>query len=111
MTARLAEIDGIKFLDLHPGEFMPKANKFEKFHLLPIHTVYVVKQTEPRLELATIDYQWLDRYLSEHPGAIEHIDVDGRKVLTASTAKVQEFLVEHHQMFSGEVVLQRVTGN
>lgn len=107
--ARLADVDGTRFLDLFPEETEFDASGFYKFHLVPIHTIYLVKQTEPQLELAAIDYKWLDKYLTDHPDAVQFATFNGRKMLTAPTSDVQAFVLKHKEMFSGDFNLVRQT--
>jgi hypothetical protein len=105
--AQLAEIEGARFLDLFPEEAESDASGFYKFHLVPIHTVYLVKQTEPNVQLAAIDYKWLGQYLTDHPGAVQSATFNGRKMLTGPTEEVQRFVLEHQDMFTGEFTLVR----
>lgn len=109
--ARLAEVDGTQFLDLFPEETNLDASGFYKSHLVPIHTIYLVKRTEPSLELAAIDYKWLDKYLTDHPDAIQFATSKGHKMITAPTEDVQAFVLKHKEMFTGEFNLERQTGN
>lgn len=106
-SAHLAEIEGMRFLDLLPEAKDVEANAFYKFHLLPIHTIYQVKQTTPGLELVSLDLNWLNEYLAQHPEAIEHVTLDGRNVLTAPTEAVQKFVLEHRDKFTGVIRLHR----
>lgn len=106
-TARLAQIDGMVFLDLFPQEIQNDENAFYKFHLVPIHTIYLVRKTKPALELAAIDYHWLEDFLAKHPDGIAHATFNGRKLITASTADLQAFLLQHKDAFKGELALQR----
>lgn len=106
--ACLAEIDGTMFLDLSAEEPDSGASGFYKFHLVPIHTIYRVKRIgESDMELAAIDYQWLDRYLADHSSSIQFAEFNGRKMLTAPTKDVQAFVLEHKAMFTGEFTLER----
>ena len=109
-VAHLANIDGTLFLDLYPEETGEAANGFYKFHMIPIHTIYLVRETEPTLKLATIDYRWLDKYLGEHGDEIKTATFDGRKMITAQTEDVQKFLVKHKAEFRGDFNLVRETG-
>lgn len=107
--ARLAEIEGTRFLDLFPEETDTSASGFYRFHLVPIHTVYLVKGTEPDLQLAAIDYRWLEEFLTENPDAIQFATFNGRKLITAPTDDVQAFVLEHREMFTADFKLQRQT--
>ena len=106
-VARLAKIDGTLFLDLFPQEIPGEENGFYKFHLVPMHTVYLVRRTTPNLELAGMDYGWLDEYLAKNPGAIAHATFNGRQLITASTAELQAFVGHHKDAFNGEFRLER----
>jgi hypothetical protein len=105
--AHLAEIDGTVFLDLFPEEVEPSTAGFYRFHLVPIHTIYLVRNRGPVLELAAIDYEWLDQHLTKQPQAIEHATFNGRKMITAPTADVQAFVLENKDKFTGEFQLER----
>ncbi|MBI1902555.1 MAG: hypothetical protein HYS13_15750 [Planctomycetia bacterium] len=106
--ARLADIDGTLFLDLFPQEAEAEASGFYKFHLIPIHTIYLVRRVQPELELAAIDYKWLDNFLTEHPDAIPHATFNGRKLITAPTESVREFVLAHRDSFTGQYKLERL---
>lgn len=105
--AHLADVDGTQFLDLFPEEQNLDASGFYKFHLVPIHTIYLVKQTSPHLELAVMDYKWFNQYLIDHPDAVKSAKFNNRKMLTGPTAEVQKFVLENKAMFNGDVVLER----
>jgi hypothetical protein len=105
--ACVADIQGKRFLDLFPEEAMPEASGFYKFHLVPIHTIYLVRGTQPNLELAAINYPWLDDYVADHPGAIEHATFGGRTLITASTEQVQAFVLAHQDAFTVPFELER----
>ena len=47
---RLAKLDSELFLDLYPEEVKMDGNGFYKFHLVPIHTIYRVKQADGTVE-------------------------------------------------------------
>ncbi len=106
-VAHLAKIEGILFLDLFPEETNGPANGFYKFHMVPIHSVYLVRNTEPGITLAAIDYNWLEKYLAEHGDEIATATFDGRKMITAQTEDVQRFLVRHKEEFKGDFKLER----
>jgi len=106
--ACLANVRGTRFLDLFPEEPSAPANALYKMHLVPIHTVYLVRSTQPKLELAAIDGDWLKKYLTEHPESLPHVAVKGGQLITASTEKLQDFLIEHQSEFTGAIELVRV---
>ena len=107
-AAHLAEVNGIRFLDLFPEDTDNGKVAFHKFHLVPIHTVYRLKTTAEGLRLAGIDYTWLDNHLKNHPESIQHTTFQGRRLITASTEELQVFLVEHQGRFTADFRLERV---
>jgi hypothetical protein len=107
-VAHLADLDGTLFLDLVPQEADTDSSGFYKFHVVPIHTIYLVRSVEPELELAPIDFKWLDDFLAEHPDAIQHATFNGRKLITAPTESVREFVLAHKDQFTGQYKLERV---
>lgn len=100
-VARLANVGGVKLLDLYPVKEDVQANEFYKFHLMPIHTAYLVRQTSPHPQLAGFDLKWLDTYLTQHPDALANSMHNGQRLITASTDDVQAFLLEHQDQFEG----------
>jgi hypothetical protein len=107
-VAHLAKIQGTMFLDLFPEERKPRGSDFYNFHLVPIHTIYLVRRIKPNLELATIDYEWLQKHLDDNPGAIQNASLETGRLLTAPTKDVQNFVLAHKEAFTGDLKLQRV---
>jgi hypothetical protein len=103
----LAEIEGTLFLDLYPENRQAGAAPFFEIHFAPLHTIYRVDQTTPKVKLAAIDYGWLDKLLTEHPDAIQHAVFNGSKLITAPTKDVQAFVVKHKDAFNANLVLER----
>jgi hypothetical protein len=107
-VAHLCRVEGALFLDLFPRQEKIDATAFYKYHLLPIHTVYMVKQMKPTLELVSIDLNWLKQHLADHPDELSHSTQNNRTLITASTEELQKFLVDHKDRFTGSFKLNRV---
>ena len=105
---RLAKLDSELFLDVYPEEVHMDGNGFYKFHLVPIHTIYRVKQADGHLKLSAIDFQWLDDYLTSHPTEIETATFNGRTMITGPTAAVQKFVLAHKEMFTSDFDLRKI---
>lgn len=106
--AHLANMEGALFLDLFPEEIEGDASGLYKLHLVPIHTVYRVNKLEPTLELAAVDFNRLEKLLSERPRAVEHINVSGGKLITAPPDKVRQFVLKNQDLFTAEFSLARL---
>jgi len=91
-TAHLLKLDGDLYLDLFPEEPDLKENDFYKMHIVAAHTFMRVKQISPRLQMAFMDYDWLDKLLEKTPEAIKHEKQEDRVIITASTKELQAFL-------------------
>ena len=63
--------------------------------LIPGHLLFRVPQIEPELKLAGTDYDWLQKFLKEHPKSLAHHIEDDRVTLTAETADLQSFVLKH----------------
>lgn len=109
-TAHIAEFGGVRVLDLFPVKEEVAANEFYKFHLVPIHTAYLMRKTDAGLELAGFDLNWLKEYVTSHPDALEHTSFNGQLLITASTDEVQAFILEHQAQFSGVFTLAPIGG-
>ncbi len=107
-VARLAQLDGARFLDLYPEKLDADQSGFYNFHLVPIHTVYLVRGTEPGLQLASIDYEWLKKHLDANSDTIQFATFQNKRLITAPTNELQEFVVEHKDKFTGNFELTRV---
>jgi hypothetical protein len=107
-VGRLARLEGELFLDLFPEDPQMDASGFYKFHLVPIHTIYRMRQSQSKLELAAIDFKWLDEYLTKNPAEIECATFSGRKLITAQTPAVQKFVVTHKDRFTSDFPLERL---
>lgn len=109
-VAHVAQVEGLRFLDLYPEKEDVQAAGFYKYHLLPLHTIYLLERTSPQLELVSLDLKWLNDHLTEHPDALSHTTVNGQKILTAPTAELQAFLLKHRDKFTGRFQLAPLHG-
>jgi hypothetical protein len=105
--AHVADVQGVRFLDLYPDAMETANSPFYGVHLTPIHTIYLVRQVGPVARLASIDYAWLDKFLTEHPEALTHATFHGRKLITAPTEELQAFVIQYQDKFNAEFELTR----
>lgn len=106
-VAHMAEVDGLRFLDLFPEPYEGSSPGFYRIHYVPMHTIYLVKETGDRVVLAAIDGEWLGAYLREHAAEVSSIPIGSSRMVTASTDVLQHFLVENKDRFSNDVTLTR----
>lgn len=104
-VAHLADLEGNRFLDLAPDPEVLNADEFYKSVVLPVHTTFLVKQTEPALVLASPDYKWLQQQLGDEKIASKFGE---RQVFTASTKVLQQMVVENVDKFTSESTLTKV---
>ncbi|MFT5522126.1 MAG: hypothetical protein ACI9HK_000063 [Pirellulaceae bacterium] len=105
--AHLADLGGVRVLDLFPEQEESAASRFYQVHIVPIHTFFLVVETKPNLILATLDFNWLDGYVKHHPDEIDIATFETRKMITSPTKDVQEFIVKHKGRFVNELSLER----
>lgn len=91
----LFKINGLLFLDLFPDADELAMNETYKEHLIPVHSLYRVVQTEPDLVLNIFDYDWLLKEMDKQPAPLAHIKVNGRIFFTATTEELQAFVVKN----------------
>ncbi len=100
MQAHLFTLRGQLFLDLFPEDvnvdMMPPP--------IPSHLLLRVEQLSPTLRMAPLDHAWLLNALETNPKSVRHELLragtkpeDIRVVLTAETAGLQDFLINHLQ--------------
>ena len=115
--AYLLKLDGKLFLDAVPGEMPWDVNDpntvdwlYNSFFLLPSHTFIKIDSIEPKLKLRTTANSSMEEFLKEHPDAVEHILVEDRIVLTASTKELQAFILKYaddEKLFPSVITLER----
>jgi hypothetical protein len=111
-NARLFRLRDATFLDLSPSEcaFATNQTDLVACSVFPGHLLVRVEETDPGLKLAFFDFDWLGKYLQEHPAALAHHREDDRIVLTAGTADLQRFVLDHlaeGQLFDTPIELAR----
>ena len=94
-VVHLAKVKGRLFLDLFPVDSGPSDKNLFQMHLLPVHTFMKVREIRPKLRLASLNPDWLHRFLKENPEAIRHETQNGRIILTAQPEELQAFLLQH----------------
>lgn len=85
------------FLDLYPLSTRLDEDTFSGMHYLSLHSILLVKQIEPTLQLINLNYQWLKDQIQSDPSCIAHETVGDRIILTASSKELQRFIIGHVQ--------------
>jgi len=116
-VAHLVKLQNRLFLDIFPSElpWEPEdPNKmdwpYNSLFLIPAHTFVKIESIEPQLKLRLTLESKMEELLEENPSAVEHTSVGDRTVLTASTKKLQAFVLKYaddERVFTGEVTLSR----
>lgn len=89
------------FLDLQPARFTFADDETDLVAaaVIPGHLLVRVRSLEPQLKLSFFDWDWLGRFLEEHPEALAHRREAHSEmeapVLTAATPELQRFVLEH----------------
>jgi hypothetical protein len=103
------------FLDICPAPWEQQdPNKIEwaynTLFLIPAHTFIKINSIEPQLKMLQTDDEKMKEFLKADPNAVEHISIEDKFVLTASTQKLQAFVLKYaddSRVFPEEIVLTR----
>jgi len=98
--AVLFKLNGKTYLDTMPTKIELKDNQpsMVEMSLIRGHLLVRVREIEPKLKLDCFDWDWLKKYLQEHPKALAHRgtgDEDDPFVLTAEPRELQNFVLKH----------------
>ena len=94
--AHLFKLNQDYFLDIVATEIGTNVAGLTTASLIPGHLLLRVLQFEPELKLAMVDFDWLDKYLKDHPKELAHRRDDRDRVfLTAETADLRGFVMQH----------------
>jgi hypothetical protein len=83
-------------------------NDLAAVSLIPAHTFAKVVKKDDALLLVAMDYEWLEKHLTENPKSVTHMFQDKRPILTASTEELQKFVAKYasdEMIFKNEVRL------
>ncbi len=93
--AHLFKLKQDYFLDIVATDLGTNVAGIVGASLIPGHLLLRVPAIEPELQLAGSDFDWLQKYLTEHPKALAHYTENDHLVLTAETADLQSFVLKH----------------
>ena len=92
-AASLFALGKDRFLDLSPEPLPTTLNSLYADHWVPAHTVARVLGTRPKLVLAILDQDWLEKHVAANPTALAHEVIRGQIVITATTKEFQHFVL------------------
>lgn len=93
--AHLFKLKQDYFLDIVAREIGDNVAGLVGASLIPGHLLLRIQQFEPELKMEGTDYDWVQKYLKEHPKALAHHIESDRITLTAETKDLQSFVVKH----------------
>ena len=85
------------FLDIIPNDckFAEQQADLVSASVFPGHLLLRISLLGSELKLALFDFDWLEKYLKEHPSALAH-HLEGKRILlTAGTPELQRFVLQH----------------
>jgi len=85
------------FLDVTPTEckFDDQQAGLVGCAVIPGHLLFRVKLADDKFSMAVCNPDWVNKFLTENPAAIAHRKVDENVILTAETAALQKFVLQH----------------
>lgn len=96
-AGHLFKLEKEMFLDLTPTEckFDDQQAEIVGWAVLPGHLLVSVKMDDGKLSLAFCNPEWIKKFLERNPAAIAHRVVNDEVMLTADTAALQKFVLQH----------------
>ncbi len=96
------------YLDLYPRD-PENLNDYFRSSVVNGHIIMKLRIDGGRLDLSTIDPEWLEKNLGEESVDLGHERVDEMILITAGTVELQEFLLAHtHEAFEAPDSLSRL---
>jgi len=112
--AHVVKLKDQLFLDVYPSQ-LPSAKMdpneiwaFNVLFLIPGHSFAIIDSIEPQLKIRWTTDDQLEKLLKEEPNAVKHELVEDRIILTASTKKLQSFVLKYaddERVFPAKAVL------
>jgi hypothetical protein len=100
--AHLVKLQDKLFLDVYPSEPPgeqedPNTIKwpYNFFLAIPCHTFIKIDSIEPNLTMRMTDDEKMKELFKEEPNATEHTTIEDKPLLTASTEKLQAFVLKY----------------
>jgi hypothetical protein len=95
--AHLFKLGETTFLDLTPAECNYATNQADLIgiSMIPGHLLLRVKLSADKLSVATINPDWLKKFLDQNPNAIAHRVDHDEIFLTSETGTLQKFILKH----------------
>lgn len=116
-VVNLVKLRDNMFLDIYPSEAPwelddPNESQwpYNSLFMIPAHTFVKIDSLSPKIKMRLMLDNQLEKLLDENPGAIAHVMVEDRPVLTASTKELQAFVLKYadtDKLFTDEIVLER----
>lgn len=114
--AHLVKLKDRFFLDVYPSQ-LPSAKMdpnedwvFNTLFLIPGHSFAIIDSIEPQLKIRWTTQNEMEKLFKEEPKAIKHELVEDSIILTASTRKLQAFVLKYaddNRVFPAKEVLTR----
>jgi len=107
--ATLFTLDQHRFLDLYPEGLSPPRYEDEKdielfaAAVFPGHLVLHITGEVPQLNVALMDFDWVNAYVNKWPSRLSPVRGNSRVLLRAKTKRLQRFLrkyVDSGELFS-----------
>jgi hypothetical protein len=107
--AVLADIDGVRFLDIFPEE-PNNDNGFYRDHLLRVHSFLKLERMADTLSVYDFDAEWFSTMATQGKITMPYVLMDGAVLMTGETEDLQKFVRAYArtpEAFSEPVRLRR----
>ncbi|HVT88399.1 MAG TPA: hypothetical protein VHD56_06070 [Tepidisphaeraceae bacterium] len=96
LVVRLGKVGDLLLAEITIAE--PEGSDVYKFHMMPLYSFLVIRETTPRLKFSVMPQEWLEKYLAGHPRELDTVKVDDKIfIVSATTEDFQQFLLRHQK--------------
>ncbi|MBV8781355.1 MAG: hypothetical protein JO353_08155 [Phycisphaerae bacterium] len=100
LIGRLGKIGDVMIVDITPPAPAEGENDdIGHAMMLPLHSLFIIRSTQPELTLATFDLDWVRKFMGEHPTELQRLETGNKEdmVISSSTADIQQFVTKHQR--------------
>ena len=90
----LLELNGIRYIDLYPVN-VEASPDFLAWHMVPTHIFGKIEVYENQLIIHFFDQDFFIKLIEQNRINIDHIDMNGRQLITAGTDELQKFVTKY----------------
>ncbi len=97
LLIRLGKVGDLTLAEIRADDPAPDASDVVKYHLLPLYSFFIVRQTKPQIVFTTLGPNWFNSYVDGHPNELQVVKREDAAIVSSPTADFQAFLLRHYK--------------